>query len=101
MFEALLVFITPTSESASYSPINLLSSVMFVLTWFWGFRFGLVGTLTMWVSVMTLANFPITARVEVPHFGIGLVGVAAVAALATFGAFTASRRPRVPATVAH
>jgi predicted Ser/Thr protein kinase len=93
VFGALMLIVTPTTEMVSYSTITLLCSLIFVLTWFWGFRFGLVGTLAMWVSVLTLANFPITARVDLPHFGIGLVGVAAVAALATYGAFTASRRP--------
>jgi hypothetical protein len=83
--------ISPAGESAGYSAVSIACSLIFIVTTIWSFRFGLVGTLAMWFSVMTFANFPITADVAAPHFGIGLVGMAAVAALAAFGAITAMR----------
>jgi predicted Ser/Thr protein kinase len=94
LFSVVWLIITPTGEPSGYSAINLACSLVFVVTTVWGLRFGLVGTLSMWVCVMTYANLPITANVAVPHFGTGLVGIGTVAALATYGAFTAARRPR-------
>ena len=94
VFAAVMLIISPTGESSGYSAINIACSLVFIAITIWGLRFGLVGTLAMWFSVMTFANLPITANVAAQHFGIGLVGVIVVATLATFGAITATRRTK-------
>jgi hypothetical protein len=85
-----MLIISPTGEASGYSAVNIACSLSFMVAAIWGLRFGLVGTLATWLSVMIFANLPITANVAAPHFGIGLVAVVAVAALAAFGAITAT-----------
>jgi hypothetical protein len=73
----------------------MMSQTAFLLT----LRFGLVSTLSFIVGVFFWMNFPVTAKVNAPHFGTGLVGVFLIAGLATFGAVTAARNVRQPSPV--
>jgi hypothetical protein len=57
-------------------------------------RFGLVGIVVFFLCFNLWLNFPVTAKLDAPYFGAGLVGVLAIAALAAYGAFTASRPRR-------
>ncbi len=57
VYSMLMLIISPAAEGAGYSAISTVCSLIFLTVAFWGFRFGLVGTLAMWLGVMTLATF--------------------------------------------
>jgi len=61
----------------------------------WALRVGLLAALALWSCVVLWMNFPVTARIDAPHFGIGLVAVLSIAALGAYGAFTAARPRRL------
>jgi NADH:ubiquinone oxidoreductase subunit H len=56
--------------------------------------------LTLGFCLQVWMNFPVTARLGAPHFGIGLVAVLTIAALAVYGALTASRTHQLRAAQA-
>jgi serine/threonine-protein kinase len=93
----LLVFATvvavgaPPVTLSHFSAIGIGCGIVIAVILVSALRFGLLGTLTLLLFQNIWLNFPVTAKLNAPHFGIGLVGVLAIATLATYGAFTASR----------
>jgi serine/threonine-protein kinase len=81
----------PTTQSG-FRPIGIACSVLAAAVFLFSLRFGLVGLLSVLVCFSFWSNFPVTAKFDAPHFGIGLIAVLAIAGMATYGAITASRR---------
>ena len=77
---------------SEFSPIGVTCSFVATITMVCALRFGLVGLLTLWVSVYLWMSFPVTARVDAPYFGAGLFGVLIITGLGVSGALVASRR---------
>jgi hypothetical protein len=91
----LIILISPAAEAANYSTISIICSLILVIVLGFALRFGLVGSLTQWFSLLLWMNFPVAANVEAPHFATGLAAVVSIGALATFGAVTSvGRRAR-------
>jgi len=78
------------AQFSGFSAIGIACTVPGVIAMLWAVRFGLVCFLALWFCVGVWMNFPVTTRVDAPHFGIGLVGVLIIAAVAAYGAFTAA-----------
>jgi len=103
---ALVVFVPLVSllvwpaQFSQLHPIALASALAGTLAFVWALRFGLVGMLTLGFCLQVWMNFPVTARLGAPHFGIGLVAVLTIAALAVYGALTASRTHQLRAAQA-
>jgi hypothetical protein len=93
----LLVFATvvavgaPPVTLSHFSAIGIGCGVVIAVILVSALRFGLLGTLALLVCQTVWLNFPVTAKLNAPYFGIGLVGVLAIASLAAYGAFMASR----------
>ena len=94
VFAVVQLAMNPMVEAADYGAISIACWLVSFLSFVSALRFGLVGSLALWFSVMMWMNFPVTADVAAPHFGTGLVAVLVIAGLGTFGAVNASRRLR-------
>jgi hypothetical protein len=92
----LLSLLAWPAQLSALNPIAIASAFLGALLVVWSLRFGLVAFVTLWFSVHLWMNFPVTANVHAPHFGIGLVAVLLIAGLGASGAFTASRARRTP-----
>ncbi len=79
------------SDFSAFHPIGLACTAVGALAMLWAFRIGMVSSLVLWFCVGLWLSFPITAKIDAPHFAIGLVGVLTIAALAVYGAVTAAR----------
>lgn len=98
-FAAILAAGSPPVMQSRFSIIGIACGIVIAVVLVSVLRFGLVGTLALLLCSNIFINFPITAKLDAPHFGIGLVGVLAISGLAAYGAFTASRRrPMVSST---
>jgi serine/threonine-protein kinase len=101
IWAALLVFVPLISllawpaQLSGLSPFAIASTLLGTLALVWAFRFGLVGALALWFCLNLWMNFPVTANLDAPHFGIGLVAVLVIAGLGAYGALTAARPQRV------
>jgi serine/threonine-protein kinase len=82
------------SDFANFQPIGLACSFAGAVVMLWAFRVGLLSSLIQWLCLGVWLSLPVTAKLDAPHFGIGLVGVFALAALAAYGALT-TVRPRL------
>jgi serine/threonine-protein kinase len=87
----LISVLTFPTGLAGFNPIGLGFAAAGAALIIVALRFGLLGVLALWFSLGLWMNFPVTARLDVPHFGTGLVAVLLIAALAAYGAFTAAR----------
>jgi hypothetical protein len=93
-FAAIMASGSPPVTQSQFSAVGIACGLGTALVYLSVLRFGLVGTLALLLCSSFWLNFPITAKLDAPHFGAGLVGVLAIAALAAYGAFTASRPRR-------
>jgi eukaryotic-like serine/threonine-protein kinase len=75
---------------AGFNPIGLACAAAGAAIIIVALRLGLLGVVALWFSLGLWMNFPVTARLDVPHFATGLVAVLLIAALAAYGAFTAA-----------
>ena len=80
-----------TSSLSEYQPIGIACSVLTFMVVLWAFRIGLVGALVLFFCLNLWTDFPVTANLDAPHFGTGLVAVLFIVALGTYGAFMSSR----------
>jgi serine/threonine-protein kinase len=80
----------PASLSG-YDSIALACSAAGVVVGLWTLRAGLVGAVALFFCLNLWMDFPVTADVDAPHFGTGLVAVLIIAALGAYGAFMTSR----------
>jgi hypothetical protein len=85
--------LTPVAIACSLAGVIAIATLGGVL------RYGFTGFAVMVTCMGLWVRFPITANVNAPYFGTGLLAVLFIAALAAFGAFTASRRARFPAAI--
>jgi serine/threonine-protein kinase len=98
---ALLVFVAMMSllpwpaQLSGLSPVAIVFAFLGTLGIVAAYRVGLVATVALLGCLFLWMNFPITARIDAPHFGIGLVAVLSIAALGAYGAFTAARPRRL------
>ncbi len=79
------------SGLSDYSAIGVACSLAGGAAMLWSLRFGLLGAVTIWVCLYLWMDFPVTANVNVPHFGTGLLAPLLIAGLGLYGALTASR----------
>jgi len=89
------------AQFSGFSAIGIACTVPGVIAMLWAVRIGLVCFLALWFCLGVWMNFPVTTRLDAPHFGIGLAGVLIIAGVAAYGAFTAalpraSTTPRQP-----
>jgi hypothetical protein len=86
---ALILLVTllsrPTTLS-NFSAIGIACSCAAALVMASTLRFGLLGMLAMWFCFDLWMEFPVSANVNAPYFGTGLIAIAAIAALALYGA---------------
>jgi hypothetical protein len=94
-FAAIAAIGAPPVTLSHFSAIGIACGIVIGVILVAALRFGLLGTLALLACQNVWLNFPVTAKLNAPHFGIGLVGVLAIAALAAYGAFTASRPRRM------
>jgi serine/threonine-protein kinase len=94
-FAAIMASGSPPVTQSQFSAVGIACGLGTALVYLSVLRFGLAGTLALLLCSSFWLNFPVTAKVDAPHFGAGLVGVLAIAALAAYGAFTASRPRRI------
>jgi predicted Ser/Thr protein kinase len=95
VFAAIVAVGAPPVTLSHFSPIGIACGIAIAVILVFALRFGLLGTLALLVCQNVWLNFPVTTKLNAPHFGIGLVGVLAIAVLATYGAITASRSRQI------
>lgn len=92
LFAPIMLVVNPGAEAAGYTPISLAASFAAALSFAWTLRFGLVGAIAQRFGVMLWLDFPMTAKVNAPHFATSLFAMAVIVAIALYGALIATRR---------
>jgi predicted Ser/Thr protein kinase len=79
------------STQSHFNPVSVACSIAGAGTLVWSLRYGLIGNVALWVCLCFWMNFPVTARMDTPYFGTGLVAMLLIVSLGAYGAITASR----------
>jgi serine/threonine-protein kinase len=94
-FVPMVTLLAWPAQISMLHPAAVASAFMGAVVLVFTLRCGLVSTVVAGYCVNLWMNFPVTANIHAPHFGIGLVAVLSIAALGAYGAFTAARPRRL------